>query len=105
MVDDLVGHVTRYDDSWTILNLPAIAPENETIQLGDNKYHFRKKGDLLHPEREDQSVLDELKFNTGSADFEAQYQQSPVPPGGNTFKRKWLRYYDRLPEIEDGDGL
>ncbi len=27
--------------------------------------------DLLHPEREDQTVLDELKFNIGSEAFEA----------------------------------
>lgn len=102
-VDDLVGHVTRHDDNWTVLNLPAIAQEDEEIQLGRYRFHFRKKGDLLHPEREDQAVLDELKFNIGSEAFEAQYQQSPVPSGGNAFKRDWLRYYDRLPEITEED--
>ena len=30
--------------------------------------------------------------------FAAQYQQSPVPLGGAMIKRKWLRYYDQLPE-------
>ena len=59
------------------------------------------KGGLLHPEREDQVVLDELKFNSGSEVFEAQYQQQPVPPGGNMFKRTWLNYYDHPPEITD----
>jgi predicted phage terminase large subunit-like protein len=102
-VDDLVGHVTEFDDSWTVLNLPAIAQEDQQISVGPKKYHKRSKGTLLHPARETQSVLDELKLNIGSAAFEAQYQQSPVPPGGHLFKREWLKYYPFLPEITDDD--
>jgi predicted phage terminase large subunit-like protein len=30
--------------------------------------------------------------------FSAQYMQSPVPPGGAMIRRKWLRYYDQLPQ-------
>ncbi len=33
----------------------------------------------------------------GSAAFEAQYQQSPVLPGGNMVKREWFRTYDWSP--------
>jgi len=102
-IDDLVGHVTQYDDGWTVLNLPAIAEEDQVIQVGNKSYHHRLKGALLHPEREDQAILDELKINIGSEAFEAQYQQQPVPPGGNMFKRDWLSYYDLLPEITDED--
>ena len=103
-IDDLVGHVTQYDNhDWTVLNLPAIAVEDQRIQIGTKRYHHRKRGDLLHPEREDQAVLDELKLNIGSEAFEAQYQQQPVPPGGNMFKREWLAYYDRLPAFAGGD--
>ena len=50
--------------------------------------------DLLHPEREDQTVLDELKFNIGSEAFESQYQQQPVPPDGKMVKRNWFACYD-----------
>ncbi|AML51914.1 hypothetical protein RC74_12135 [Falsihalocynthiibacter arcticus] len=103
-IDDLVGHVTQFDGhGWTILDLPAIAYEDQTIQIGNNHYHQRQSGDLLHPDREDQAILDELKFNIGSESFEAQYQQQPVPPGGNMFKREWLSYYDLLPKISSGD--
>lgn len=102
-VDDLVGHVTEYDDNWTVLNLPAIALEEEAIQVGDQRYYRRQRGGLLHPEREDQAVLDELKLNIGAEAFEAQYQQQPVPPGGNMIKREWLSYYYRQPEITDED--
>lgn len=102
-VDDLVGHVTEFDDSWTVLNLPAIASEDQRIPIGPNRYHHRQQGALLHPARETQAVLDELKLNIGSAAFEAQYQQSPIPPGGHMFKREWLNYYPFLPEITDDD--
>jgi predicted phage terminase large subunit-like protein len=29
--------------------------------------------------------------------FSAQYQQAPVPPGGNVIKRDWLRFYTTPP--------
>lgn len=101
-IDDLVGHVTRYDENWTTLDLPAIAYEDQRVQVGTNKWYPRKLGELLHPERENQGVFDELKAMLGASSFEAQYQQRPVPPGGNLFKSKWINYYDTLPEISDG---
>jgi predicted phage terminase large subunit-like protein len=105
-VDDLVGHVTQIDDhGWTILNLPAIAPEDQVIPTGKGLAHGRMKGDLLHPEREDQTVLDELRASIGSATFEAQYQQQPVPPSGNMFKRDWLSSYPYLPEVTEDDTI
>ena len=33
-----------------------------------------------------------------SRGFAAQYQQSPVPPGGAMIRREWLRYYEKPPE-------
>lgn len=45
----------------------------------------------------------QLRRDMGSYAFEAQYQQSPVPPGGAMFKRKWLHYYDILPPCEEDD--
>jgi hypothetical protein len=50
--DDLTGKLLRGSDDWTVLSLPAIAEHDERIQIGGNSYHFRKAGDLLHPERE-----------------------------------------------------
>ena len=100
-VDDLVGHVTEFDETWTVLNLPAIATEKQTIQIGNDRCYVRQKGDLLHAEREDQAVLDDLRSHIGGEAFEAQYQQQPVPPGGNMFKREWLSYYEHLPDVTD----
>jgi hypothetical protein len=32
----------------------------------------------------------------GPIAFSAQYQQSPIPPGGTIIKRKWLSTYDEI---------
>jgi len=38
-----------------------------------------------------------MKMEIGSDAFSAQYQQTPVPPGGMMVKREWLRRYSDLP--------
>jgi predicted phage terminase large subunit-like protein len=60
--------------------------------------HVRRAGEALHPELESVESLKELRRQIGSDVFAAQYQQSPVPPGGAMIRRAWLRYYDKLPE-------
>jgi hypothetical protein len=83
--DDLVGHLLE-EGGWTHLNLPAIAETECSIALGNHRYHHRRIGDLLHPERENEAALHELKTSMGSMEFSAQYQQAPVPLGGNLIK-------------------
>jgi predicted phage terminase large subunit-like protein len=96
-LDDLAGRLSRSFDDWTVLNLPAIAEHDEQIPIGEGRYHFRKEGDLLHPEREPMSVLNSIRAQLGSDVFAAQYQQNPVPSGGNMVKRHWVRRYDDVP--------
>ena len=96
-LDDLAGMLMRVSDGWTVLNLPAIAEQDERIQIGEDLYHFRRSGDLLHPQREPMVVLDSLRAELGSDIFSAQYQQNPIPPGGNMIKRDWVWRYDFLP--------
>jgi predicted phage terminase large subunit-like protein len=100
-MDDLTGTLLRSSNEWTLLNLPAIAEQEEKIQLGADQYHTRRVGDLLHPEREPRSVLDGIRSQLGSDTFAAQYQQAPVPPGGAMIKRAWVRRYERLPTARD----
>jgi predicted phage terminase large subunit-like protein len=94
--DDLAGHVLRHGE-WRHLNLPAIATEDELILLGRGRTHQRRRGDLLHPERESRAALDRLKVELGSLTFSAQYQQQPIPLEGNLIRRCWFRDYERLP--------
>ncbi|TMJ94796.1 MAG: terminase [Alphaproteobacteria bacterium] len=93
--DDLVGHLQE-QGGFEILNLPAIAQREETYYLGGGRDYTRQKGELLHPEHEPADVLAELKREMGPIAFSAQYQQSPIPPGGTIIKRKWLTTYDQI---------
>jgi predicted phage terminase large subunit-like protein len=95
--DDLTGKLLRGSDKWTLLKLPAIAQEEERIQIGEDTYHCRKVGDLLHAEREPREVLNYMRAELGADNFAAQYLQDPVVPGGNMVKRNWVRRYDDLP--------
>ena len=91
--DDLAGYLQE-QGGFEVLNLPAIAQRTETYELGDGRTYTRQKGELLHPEHEPAHVLAELKREMGPIAFSAQYQQSPIPPGGTIIKRKWLTTYD-----------
>jgi predicted phage terminase large subunit-like protein len=94
--DDLVGYLLE-QGGFEVLNLPAIAQRTETFSLGDGRTYTRQTGELLHPEHEPADALLELKRNMGPIAFSAQYQQSPMPPGGRIIKRKWLTTYDEVP--------
>ena len=100
--DDLIGHVLEMSDGWTVLSLPAIAEAEHRIQIGDARWQTRRCGDLLHQQREPIEALEELKAALGSDIFSAQYQQSPVPPGGATIKRHWINRYDAVPPKGSG---
>src|SRR5215470_12437944 len=101
--DDLAGYLQE-QGGFEVLNLPAIAQRNETYELGDGRLYHRRKGELLHPEHEPVHVLAELKREMGPIAFSAQYQQSPIPPGGTIIKRKWLTPYDEV-HYQPGDRI
>jgi predicted phage terminase large subunit-like protein len=95
--DDPTGRLLRTSDDWKLLSLPAIAERNERIQIGNDRYHFRKAGDVLHPQREPLEELKRLRIELGSEIFSAQYQQNPAPPGGNMIKREWVARFEDPP--------
>jgi predicted phage terminase large subunit-like protein len=97
-MDDLSGHLIHSSKDWTVLSLPAIAEEDELIQIGDGEFHPRRIGEALHPELQSLASLQRYREEVGPSVFAAQYQQCPIPPGGAMIKREWLRCYDCLPE-------
>ena len=96
-LEDLSGFLSNSSDDWTVLSLPAIAEEDESVPIGPNELHDRKLGDALHPAHESIETLRKLQQTLGPDIFAAQYQQSPVPAGGAMIKRAWLKYYDEIP--------
>lgn len=102
--DDLAGYL-QDQGGFEILSLPAIAPRTENYALGNGRIYVRQQGEILNPAHEPAAVLRELKREMGPIAFSAQYQQCPIPPGGNIIKRKWLATYDALPIRERGDQI
>ena len=95
-MDDLVGRLLENQkdggDKWEVINYPAIAEENEL---------HRKEGEALHPERYPLDALLKIKAAVGSNDWNALYQQHPVPSTGAIFKSDWFQYWDKLPNHFD----
>jgi predicted phage terminase large subunit-like protein len=101
-VDDLAGHLLEAG-GWDYLGLPAIAEIEEEIPLTRGRVHHRRPGELLFPNRESITVLDQLKREMGSYAFSAQYQQQPVPTGGGLIEWEWFKFYEEggLPPWRD----
>lgn len=87
--DDLAGRILdqarKTGEPWITVNLPAIAGEQD--ELG------RDPGEPLWPERYNLGDLNRIRGTQGSYQFGALYQQSPVAPAGNVFKRSWFQYW------------
>lgn len=101
--DDLVGHLSEHGD-WRVVSLPAVAEENEVhsydTALGPQTF-CRSEGEALHPERESLEQIATQRRDMGVYDYASQYQQHPVPIGGEIIKWDWFRTYDPgcLPEF------
>ena len=100
-IDDLAGHLME-QGGWEVLSLPAIADREEGVPIGPGRVYYRWVGDLLHPERDARAVLEQIKSEMGTYDFNAQYLQAPVPLGGNMIKWEWFPYYSDQPRRPEG---
>ncbi len=95
--DDLIGRLSRTDkayteEPWEILNLPAIAEEDE---------EFRAEGEALWPGKFDVPALENIRSSIGERDWAALYQQRPAAREGAILKRDWWRSYrpDDIPKF------
>jgi len=94
--DDLPGRIIAHDqgrEDWTIINLPALAEENDPLG--------RAPGEALWPQRYDIAALEDRRATLGSYGFAALYQQRPAPREGGMFKRHWFEIVDAAPAIGD----
>jgi hypothetical protein len=83
---DLVGTVLT-TPGWHQLLLPAIEWEERVIPLVGGNFHTSRIGDVLHPARETLAVFETLRAEMGSAAFEAQYLQRPLPLATSSWPR------------------
>lgn len=70
-------------NGWSVVYKKAIQPD----------------GSLLFPERLTKEFLDNARRTMGSYIFANQYQNEIIPDGEQTFKKHWIRYFDRLPHL------
>jgi predicted phage terminase large subunit-like protein len=96
-IDDLCGTILKHPDGWTVLSLPLIATRDERIQMGENSYHERRVGDLLHPEYFSERAVNERRSQLDEKIFAAQYQQDPLQLLGVMIKRDMIQRYNYPP--------
>ena len=95
-MEDLPGQLLA-QGGWHELCLPLIADKNQNIPLSSGAIVERSAGNILHEERFDEEEITQLRALMGERDFEAQYNQRPMPPGGALFKLQWLSRYNEPP--------
>ncbi len=98
--DDLAGRLilqAQSDpsaDQWCVYKYPALAIEKEYDRAGRLR---RSPGEALHPARFDEKELGKLKASltrgVDAREWQALYQQNPVPADGNFFRRLDLQTY------------
>ena len=97
--EDLTGVLIEM--GWDGLVLPAYAPRDTVIQIGNWK-HIWKEGEPLQA-REPLEVIEDQKRQSMSAVFAAHYMQDPVPEAGNMLKRDWLKWCELRPVRQPRD--
>jgi len=95
-LDDLIGTLLGSEEDWALLNLAAIAEEEERIPIGPGRWHMRRVGGLLHPAQQSRDALEAIRFQNPEI-YWAQHQQRPIPSGGFLIKRDQIQYCDELP--------
>lgn len=92
--DDLAGRLLNPEygevDDWRIINIPAIAEENDLLG--------RQPGEPYWPEHGfDLKWAEDTKNAVGSQTWNALYQQRPAPAEGAMIKREWFKFYEEVP--------
>jgi predicted phage terminase large subunit-like protein len=77
-------------NGWTVLHLPALAMVNDPLD--------RQPGQALWPSQFPVEVLEQIKRDIGSRNFECLYQGNTSAAAGTIFKRDWFLHYQQRPE-------
>lgn len=102
--EDLPGHLASLG-GWEELVLPMVAWKDQDIELFKGEWITRPAGHLLHEDRFGEQEIRRLRSEMTEQDFEAQYNQRPLPPGGALFKLQWLKRYNARPPVHEIQGI
>lgn len=96
---DLSGHVLA-KGGYVHLNLPEeFEPANRCVTTIGWSDPRQSEGELLWPDRVGEKEVFELKRSLGPTGYAGQFQQRPVPAGGNLFRSEWFEVVDRAPAM------
>jgi predicted phage terminase large subunit-like protein len=102
--DDLAGRLLA-NGGWTHFNLPALAPYNQSIALGNGGVKHWLCDEPLEGERCGHEELERKKREIGSVKFNTQYLQQPESKAGNFIQLHWFKRYDKAPVKQAGDRI
>jgi predicted phage terminase large subunit-like protein len=94
--DDLAGHLLR-KGGWEELRLAAIAREDDLIPLTRGRFHQRREGSALMPQRQSLVFLRQRQAEEPYV-YAAQYDQDPVGRIGTFVKPEAFGTYDEPPQ-------
>jgi len=92
-------------DNWEVVSYPAIAEHDEFLTRGGkillgsappDARVLRRAGDALHPDRYTIKALKRQRNSMPAQQWNALYQQNPVPDDGDFFSKSDFRYFDKL---------
>lgn len=88
--DDITGYALEEMDheNWVVLNLPAVCEDEESDPLR------REFGTALWATHYPKDRLDVIKKTIGTREWNAQYQQHPLPAEGGMIDINWLKRYN-----------
>jgi predicted phage terminase large subunit-like protein len=90
--DDLAGRLLKGGSEWKVVRMPAImeAQDLEYAHAED----LRDEGEALWPTQFDLEALQEIRAEVGEYDWNALFQQRPVPSGGAKIPVGKMQYID-----------
>jgi predicted phage terminase large subunit-like protein len=97
---DMAAHLLALGFDYLVLPNEYEPEQAQTTSIGWSDP--RRQGELLWPDGCGEEATKKLKL---SPYYTSQFQQRPVPKGGNLIKENWWRYYDELPTKMDGSDL
>ncbi len=89
---DLIGELES-EGTWDMINLPAIAEENDLMG--------REIGKALCPERYDEAALAKMRTEIKELFWTSLYQGQPVSRSGNIIKGEWIKRWTTLPRMDE----
>ena len=97
---DLTGHVLKQGGYCHLVIPMRYDPQATKVTDIGWEDPRTEVDELAWPDRFGEAEVKELKLRLGSDGYAGQLQQRPAPKGGKIIKKKWLKTYKELPQMD-----